>query len=113
MALPLLGHLDPAFLEMMNETQELLRQAFHTKNRLTFPISATGMAGMEACIVNLIEPGDKMLVCVAGFFGERLVEVASRAGAKVTTIERSWGEVFELGVIRDELKRVRPKMLAI
>src|SRR5262249_34980380 len=84
MALPLLGHLDPAFLEIMNETQDLLRHAFHTKNRLTFPISATGMAGMETCVVNLIEPGDKMVVCVAGFFGERIVEVASRAGAEVT-----------------------------
>src|SRR5262249_27078643 len=105
MATPLVGHLDPAFIEIMNETQELLRHAFHTKNRLTFPVSATGMAGMETCIVNLVEPGDRVVVCVKGFFGERLVEVASRAGAKVTTIERAWGEVFDLDVIRDEIKR--------
>src|SRR3954466_772719 len=63
MATPLLGHLDPAFLEIMAETQELLRLAFQTKNALTFPVSGTGMSGMEACVVNLIEPGDKMVVC--------------------------------------------------
>src|SRR5438093_13424294 len=73
MATPLLGHLDPQFLEIMNETQELLRQTFRTRNALTFPISATGMAGMEACLVNLIEPGDRVLVGVNVFFGPRLV----------------------------------------
>src|SRR5436305_966183 len=74
MATPLVGHLDPQFLTIMDEIQEMLRQAYQTKNALTFPISATGMAGMEACVVNLIEPGDKILVCVAGFFGGRIVE---------------------------------------
>src|SRR6266576_2940521 len=76
MATPLLGHLDPAFLELMNETQDLLRQAFQTRDQFTFPVSATGMAGMETCIVNLIEPGDKMVCCAAGFFGQRIAEVA-------------------------------------
>src|SRR5580692_13023275 len=84
MATPLLGHLDPYFLELMLETQTMLRQAYQTKNPLTFPVSATGMAGMETCIVNLIEPGDKLVVCVKGFFGQRIVEVAQRAGADVT-----------------------------
>src|ERR1019366_8680601 len=71
MTTPLMGHLDPQFLVLMNETQEMLRQAFLTKNHLTFPISATGMAGMETCLVNLLEPGDKIVVCVKGFFGQR------------------------------------------
>src|SRR5258708_328342 len=76
MAEPLVGHLDPYFLQVMSETQEMLKGAFQTTNRLTIPISATGMAGMETCVVNLIEPGDKMVVCAKGFFGQRMVEVA-------------------------------------
>jgi alanine-glyoxylate transaminase/serine-glyoxylate transaminase/serine-pyruvate transaminase len=113
MATPLLGYLDPQFLEIMTETQELLRAAYQTANRLTFPISATGMAGMEACLVNLLEPGDRAAVCAAGFFGQRIVEVAGRAGAAVTALERPWGEVFDLSQIRDTLKKTRPKLLAI
>src|SRR5437879_6222859 len=113
MATPLLGHLDPQFLEIMNETQELLRNTLRTNNRLTFPVSGTGSAGMETCVVNLIEPGDKMIVCVNGVFGQRMTDVAQRAGAAVTTIERPWGEVFDAGQIRDVLKKVRPKVLGI
>lgn len=113
MATPLLGHLDPHFLDLMNETQEMLRQVFRTKNKLTFPISATGMAGMECCVVNLIEPGDSMVVCSKGFFGQRMIDVAERAGAKVTVLEQSWGQVFDLNVIRETLQRVRPKVLGI
>ncbi len=113
MCTPLLGHLDPEFLTIMDQTQEMLRQVFQTKNQLTFPVSATGSAGMETCVVNLIEPGDKMLVCVKGYFGQRLVEVAGRADAAVTVIERPWGDVFELDQIREALKKVRPKVLAI
>lgn len=113
MATPLLGHLDPEFLVLMNETQEMLRGVFQTKNPLTFPVSATGMAGMETCVVNLIEPGDRMLVCVKGFFGGRITEVARRAGAVVTELSRPWGEVFDLGQIRDALKKERPKVLGI
>ncbi len=110
---PVLGHLDPEYLKIMDETKALLRQVYQTANPLTFPISATGMSGMETCVVNLIEPGDKMLVGVKGFFGQRIVEVGSRAGAAVTTIERPMGQVFELDEIRDALKKVRPKVLAI
>ena len=113
MATPLLGHLDPAFLTIMNETQEMLRQAFRTKNALTLPVSATGMAGMETCMVNLLEPGDKIVVCVNGFFGQRQVEVAERAGAQATQLSAPWGSVFELDPIREVLKRVRPKVLSI
>jgi alanine-glyoxylate transaminase/serine-glyoxylate transaminase/serine-pyruvate transaminase len=113
MANPLLGHLDPQFLEIMNETQELLRNTFRTSNRLTFPVSGTGSAGMETCVVNLIEPGDRMVVCVNGVFGQRMTDVAQRAGASVTTIEQPWGEVFELELIRETLRRLRPKVLGI
>jgi len=113
MSTPLLGHLDPQFLEVMNETQELLRGAFRTKNRLTFPVSATGMAGMECCMVNLLEPGDKIVVCCNGFFGQRMIEIAGRTGAAITTLERPWGAVFDLNQIRDTLQKVRPKVLAI
>src|SRR4051812_3623450 len=79
MATPLLGHLDPQFLEIMAETQAMMRTAYNTANKPTFPVSATGMAGMETCIVNLIEPGDKMVVCNKGFFGTRMIDVAQRA----------------------------------
>src|SRR6478609_6947078 len=113
MATPLLGHLDPQFLEIMNETQELLRGTFRTQNRLTFPVSGTGSAGMETCVVNLVEPGDRMVVCVNGVFGQRMTYVAQRAGAAATTIERPWGDVFDLNPIRDVLKKVRPKVLGI
>jgi len=113
MSAPLLGHLDPQFLDLMNQTQELLRKTFRTKNRLTFPVSGTGSAGMETCVVNLIEPGDKMVVCVNGVFGQRMTDVAQRAGATVTTIERPWGEVFDLQQIREVVQKVRPKVLGI
>jgi alanine-glyoxylate transaminase/serine-glyoxylate transaminase/serine-pyruvate transaminase len=113
MALPLLGHLDPQFLEIMNETQEMLRQVFQTKNALTFPVSGTGSAGMETTVVNLIEPGDRMVVCVNGVFGQRMTDVAQRAGAAVTTVERPWGEVFDLNPLREVLQKVRPKVLGI
>jgi alanine-glyoxylate transaminase/serine-glyoxylate transaminase/serine-pyruvate transaminase len=111
--MPLLGHLDPQFLLIMNETQELLRATFRTTNRLTFPVSGTGSAGMESCVVNLIEPGDRLAVCVNGVFGQRMADVARRAGAAVTAIERPWGEVFDPGQIREVLARVRPKVLGI
>src|SRR5262245_15511869 len=84
MTTPLLGHLDPQFLAIMSETQDMLRQVYQTTNPLTFPISATGTAGMETCLVNLIEPGDRALICTAGYFGNRMVEIAQRAGAEVT-----------------------------
>ncbi|HTU16770.1 MAG TPA: alanine--glyoxylate aminotransferase family protein [Gemmataceae bacterium] len=113
MATPLLGHLDPQFLEIMNAAQEMLRSAYQTKNQVTFPVSATGMAGMETCFVNLVEPGDRVVVCAAGFFGQRMVEVANRAGAQVTVLERPWGEVFDFQQIRETLQKVRPKLLAI
>jgi len=113
MTTPLLGHLDPQFLEIMSETQDMLRQVFQTTNALTFPVSATGTAGMEACLVNLLEPGDKAVVATMGYFGNRMVDIAGRTGADVTVLERPWGQVFEPDAIRDAVKRVKPKVLAL
>jgi alanine-glyoxylate transaminase/serine-glyoxylate transaminase/serine-pyruvate transaminase len=113
MAAPLLGHLDPDFLGIMNNVQNMLRAVYQTQNPVTFPVSATGMAGMETCFVNLVEPGDPVVVCVVGFFGQRMVEIANRTGAQVTVLERPWGEVFDLQQIRETLQKVRPKLLAI
>ncbi|HSQ57806.1 MAG TPA: alanine--glyoxylate aminotransferase family protein [Gemmata sp.] len=113
MTTPLLGHLDPQFLAIMSETQDMLREVFQTKNQLTIPISGTGTAGMETCLVNLLEPGDKAVICTAGYFGNRLVEIANRCGAQVTVKEGRWGEPFSLDAIRDALKAARPKLLGI
>lgn len=113
MTTPLLGHLDPQFIEIMSETQEMLRQVFQTKNALTFPVSATGTAGMETCLVNLLEPGDKAVVGTIGYFGNRMVDIAGRTGADVTVLERPWGQVIEPDAVRDAIKRVRPKVLAL
>src|SRR6516165_4406640 len=107
---PIVGHLDPEFAALMDETQDLLRYVFQTENRLTLAISGTGSAGMEAVVVNLIEPGDRMLVCVNGVFGGRMVDVARRAGAEVTAIERPFGEVFESLEVEKAVKSVRPKV---
>jgi alanine-glyoxylate transaminase / serine-glyoxylate transaminase / serine-pyruvate transaminase len=113
LSMPLLGHLDPDFAAVMDETKELLRYAFQTKNTLTLPISGTGSAGMEAVVVNLIEPGDRMLVCVKGFFGDRMRQVAERAGAIVTAIERPFGEVFDPDEVKRAIQQVRPKVVGI
>ncbi len=113
MAMPLLGHMDPEFVALMDETQDLLRHVFRTENRLTMAVSGTGSAGMEAVVVNLIEPGDKMVVCVNGVFGARMVDVAQRAGAVVTAIERPYGEVFGPEQVRDAVRKVGPKLVGI
>ena len=94
MARPTVGHLDPQFLEVLNEVRDMLKQVLQTRNELTLAVSGTGSAGMETCVVNLIEPGDKMLVCIAGVFGQRMKDVAERAGAQVTAINVPWGQVF-------------------
>jgi alanine-glyoxylate transaminase/serine-glyoxylate transaminase/serine-pyruvate transaminase len=110
---PTVGHLDPYFLRIMDETQRMLRSVFRTTNDLTLAVSGTGSAGMEACVVNLIEPGDRMLVCVNGVFGGRMADVAARAGAQVTKIERSFGDVFPPEEVADAVKRVSPKVVGI
>ncbi|MFW7379683.1 MAG: pyridoxal-phosphate-dependent aminotransferase family protein [Oligoflexus sp.] len=108
-----LGHLDPKFLEIMDQNQQMLRYVFQTENKLTLPVSATGSAGMEACLVNLLEPGDTALICINGVFGKRMADLASRAGAKLAVIERPWGKAFHLDEIEEALKRHRPKLLGI
>jgi alanine-glyoxylate transaminase/serine-glyoxylate transaminase/serine-pyruvate transaminase len=114
MAAPLLGHLDPAFLAMMEEVKAMLRVVFGTQNALTIPISGTGSAGMEACIVNLVEPGDGVIVGVNGVFGGRMSEVAERAGATVERVEAPWGTVIQAERIEAALRRTpRAKLVAI
>ena len=94
LAAPTIGHLDPAYLAIMDETRQMLRDVFRTKNELTLAVSGTGSAGMESCVVNLIEPGDEMIVCVNGVFGTRMRDVAQRCGATVHSIEADWGTVI-------------------
>jgi alanine-glyoxylate transaminase / serine-glyoxylate transaminase / serine-pyruvate transaminase len=96
---PTLGHLDPQYLTIMDEVCEMLRQVFRTKNALTFPVSGTGMAGMECIATNLIEPGDEVIVCVNGVFGSRMKDVMERCGATVHTVEAAWGDVIALDQI--------------
>ncbi len=113
MAKPLLGHLDPDFLQIMNKIQALLQYVFGTKNPLTFPVSGTGSAGMEAAFVNVVEPGDRVLVCVHGYFGERMVEIATRCGANLRTLSATWGEPLDRGEIEKELRSFQPRVLAL
>ncbi|HEX8750281.1 MAG TPA: alanine--glyoxylate aminotransferase family protein [Nitrospira sp.] len=111
---PLLGHLDPAFLGVLNDIQALLRLVFGTDNRFTIAISGTGSAGMEASIVNLVEPGDAVAVGINGVFGTRLASVVERCGGKVVRIEAPWGTCIEVGAVEEALARSGPvKAMAI
>jgi len=113
MARPLIGHLDPEFLEIMDENQQMLRQVFGTDNRMTIPISGTGSAGMEAAIVNLVEPGDRVVVCVAGVFGVRLAEQARRNGAEVVTVEAEWGTTIDTAAVAEAIGGHPTKVVAL
>ncbi len=113
MATPLVGHLDPEFLTVMNQVQQLLRYVFQTKNELTIPVSGTGSAGMEAALVNFIEPGDNVLIGVNGYFGERLCDMAGRLGANVDRLERPWGEVFDPDEVASALRQKAYKLVAV
>ncbi len=113
MSSPTIGHLDPEFLTLMKEVQDLLRFVFQTENELTVPISGTGSAGMEAALSNFIEPGDNVLVAVLGYFGERLYEMAGRYTDNVDRIERPWGEVFDPDEIKTALGQKKYKVLAL
>ncbi len=108
-----IGHLDPKFIELMNETQELLRYVWQTDNRFTIPVSGTGSAAMEATLANCVEPGDVILIGVNGYFGERLCDMASRYGADVRRMEKPWGEVFSLEEIGAGLQEHCPAILAL
>jgi alanine-glyoxylate transaminase/serine-glyoxylate transaminase/serine-pyruvate transaminase len=107
------GHLDPQFLKIMDEVQELLRYAFQTDNRFTIPVSGTGSAAMEASLANLVERGDKVLIGVNGYFGNRLVDMAGRYGAEVQQLSRPWGEVFTFEEIEQGLEKYRPAILGL
>ncbi len=114
MSTPLIGHLDPAFLGIMDETKRLLQLTFQTRNELTIPISGTGSAGMEACLVNLLEPGDEAVVCVNGVFGTRMADIVERCGARAVVVDALWGEVVDPADIAAALERcTRPKLVTI
>ena len=107
------GHLDPAFLSLMNESQDLLRYAWQTDNQITIPVSGTGSAAMEATLANTVESGDVVLIGVKGYFGHRLVDMATRYGGDVRKLIKPWGESFNLDEIRQALETHRPKILAL
>ena len=111
---PIVGHLDPYFLTLMNDTRSLLRFLFKTKNELTFPISGTGSAGMDAGFLNFLEPGDVAVIGVNGFFAERMVQDALRCGAEVVRVEGEWGRIIEPEAIEGALKtQKKVKLVAL
>ena len=113
MSLPVIGHLDPEFLKIMDQNMAMLREVFQTKNRLALPMSGTGSAGMETCFVNLLEPGDAVLIGVNGVFGTRMVDVAQRCGAHVDTVEAEWGTALDPQQFRTALAKKKYKLTAI
>jgi len=113
MATPMIGHLDPQFIAIMDNLKDMLRELFRTQNDLTLPISATGSAGMETCFVNLLEPGDQALVCVNGVFGNRMSDIVERCGAKLIRVDSPWGEPIDPAQVKEALKKGKPKLLAI
>lgn len=114
MTTPMLGYLDPEFVEIMDDTVALLRRVFGTKNSLTLPVSGTGTAGMEAALANLIEPGDSVVIGVCGYFGARIADIAARCGANVTTVEAEWGKHIPTEKIANAVAQVsNPKLVAL
>lgn len=104
MSRPTVGHLDPSFQSMMEEVKELLRYVFQTRNAMTFPLSAPGSVGMECCLVNLIEPGDKVVVCRNGVFGGRMADIVKRCGGELVIIDDPWGRAVDPGKLEETLK---------
>jgi alanine-glyoxylate transaminase/serine-glyoxylate transaminase/serine-pyruvate transaminase len=113
LSLPVVGHLDPKFLEIMDQSMAMLREVFQTKNRLALPMSGTGSAGMETCFVNLIEPADAALIGVNGVFGTRMVDVAQRCGAQVDTVEAEWGTALDAQNFKTALAKKKYKLVAL
>ncbi len=113
MTCPVIGHLDPVFLAIMEEVQDMLRKVFMTENRLTLPVSGTGSAGMEAALVNSIEPGDPVLVCVNGVFGTRMCDIVERCGGVLRKVEAEWGRPIDPGQVRDALKDFDARVVAV
>ncbi len=113
MTIPIIGQFDPEFLEIMDETMELLRMTFQTKNHWAYPIDGTSRSGLEAVLNSIIEPDDKVLVPIYGRFGHLVAEIAYRSGAVLTTMECEWGKAFDQDEIIAEIKRVKPKVVAL
>jgi alanine-glyoxylate transaminase/serine-glyoxylate transaminase/serine-pyruvate transaminase len=110
---PMIGHLDPQFIQIMDEVMDMTRQLFQTKNQVTSVISATGSAGMETCFVNLLEPGDTALVCVNGVFGNRMCDIVERCGATLVRVDAPWGKPIEPDQVKKALASCSPKLVAI
>ncbi|NOX54570.1 MAG: alanine--glyoxylate aminotransferase family protein [Planctomycetes bacterium] len=113
LARPTIGHLDPAFIDIMDAIKDQLRELMGTGNRLTIPVSGTGSAGMETCFVNLIEPGDTVLVLVNGVFGQRMTDVAKRLRAEVDTLEFQWGTPVQVEAVREQLQKKEYRIVAV
>lgn len=113
MSTPLVGHLDPEFLEVMDDIKQMTQLTLNTQNPLTFVVSAPGSAGMETCLVNLLEPGDEAVICIHGVFGTRLADIAERCGAKVIKVESEWGKSINPDDVKKALASCNPKLLAI
>ena len=113
MATPVIGHLDPEFVGMMDEVKEMLRECFRTQNRMTYVISGPGTAGMESSLINVLEPGDTAVICVNGVFGGRMADVCRRVGADVVKVEAPWGEIIQPEQVREALENCDPKLVAI
>ena len=113
LAAPMIGHLDPQFIQIMDEVMEMARELFQTKNQVTSVISATGSAGMETCFVNLLERGDTALVCVNGVFGNRMCDIVERCGATLVRIDAPWGKPIEPDQVKAALEKCNPKLVAI
>lgn len=111
LSLPPLGHLDPALLAIMGETREMLRAVFQTNNQFTIALSGTGTSGMEASLLNTIEPGDRVVIGVMGYFGERMCQIASRLDAEVTRVEAPWGRPLDIQEMREAISRTRPSVV--
>ena len=113
LAAPCIGHLDPYFLATMDETQKLLRYVFQTENRFTIPVSGTGSAGMETCFVNLVEPGDEVVVCVHGVFGTRMADIVGRLGGRLVRVDAPWGRAIDPEDVRRAVRGRQPKLVAV
>lgn len=113
MSTPLIGHLDPEFVDIMDDIKAMAQRTFQTQNHLTFVVSAPGSAGMETCLVNLLEPGDEALICIHGLFGGRMADIAERCGAKVIRVEAPWGGPVDPQQVKEALEHCSPKVLAI
>lgn len=113
MAAPCIGHLDPYFLEVMDEVQQLLRHVFQADHALTIPVSGTGSAGMETCFVNLVERGDKALVCVNGVFGTRMSDIVTRIGGELIRLDFPWGRAVDPEAVRKKARETHPDIIAV